>query len=112
MKLYIAGPMTGIPEFNYPAFERAREQLEGVGFETMSPTDNAKDHTPGARPYTWYLRADLKMLLECEGIAFLPYAILSNGASIEAHVARALDLPLGTVEWWLDRAASYAEEKA
>ena len=38
MKLYIAGPMTGLVAFNFPAFEAARQDLEDAGFEVESPT--------------------------------------------------------------------------
>ena len=105
MKLYIAGPMTGLPEFNYPAFEAAREVLEEAGYEVRSPTENSADHEPGTRPYEWYLRWDLKVLLECDAVAVLEDAALSNGACLEIHVARALKMRLGTVDAWLQAGA-------
>lgn len=37
MKVYISGPMTGLPEFNYPAFFAAAEALEARGYETINP---------------------------------------------------------------------------
>lgn len=37
MKIYIAGPMTGLPEFNFPAFFAAEERLKRAGYTTFNP---------------------------------------------------------------------------
>ena len=31
-RIYIAGPMSGLPEFNHPAFHAAAAQLRGAGY--------------------------------------------------------------------------------
>ncbi len=36
---YIAGPMRGYPEFNFPAFDAARDELLEVGYDVISPAD-------------------------------------------------------------------------
>ena len=43
MRLYIAGPMTGLPRFNYPAFHAAADVLRRMGHDAVSPAemDNA-----------------------------------------------------------------------
>lgn len=40
-QIYIAGPMTGIPEFNFPAFFEAQRMLEALGWKVWNPA--AKD---------------------------------------------------------------------
>lgn len=40
-KVYIAGPMTGYPEFNFPAFFKAQKILEMLGYTVFNPA--AKD---------------------------------------------------------------------
>lgn len=40
-QIYIAGPMTGYPEFNFPAFFAAQKRLEAQGWQVWNPA--AKD---------------------------------------------------------------------
>ena len=38
--VYIAGPMTGIPEFNYPLFNATAKALRATGVEVRNPAEN------------------------------------------------------------------------
>jgi hypothetical protein len=44
MKIYIAGPMRGYPQFNFPAFYDAQEWLTAKGYETFNPAQSDKEH--------------------------------------------------------------------
>lgn len=100
MKLYVSGAMTGMPEFNFPAFNRAAEQLRLLGYEVENPAD--KGIIDG---WTWsdYLRYDLKALMDCQGVAMLPGWPGSKGARLEFHVATELGMPCLSVETWVRR---------
>jgi hypothetical protein len=37
--VYVAGPMTGYPEFNFPAFFAAQKKLEAQGWKVWNPAD-------------------------------------------------------------------------
>lgn len=97
MKVYIAGPMTGIDEYNFPAFFEAEEYLEALGFETVNPARldavTAEEiEGPGGlgegSMLPAYLRRDFRELVECDGIVLLDGWRWSPGANAELAVAR------------------------
>src|SRR6266550_868641 len=40
MKIYLAGPMSNLPGYNYPAFDKAAAKLRAAGHTVFSPADN------------------------------------------------------------------------
>ncbi len=42
--IYIAGPMSGYPQYNFPAFDKARDELEKNGWQVGSPADMDREH--------------------------------------------------------------------
>lgn len=103
MKIYVAGPMTGLPEFNYPAFIEAARMLRELGYEVYNPVDtNDNNPNPEVVPsWEWYMREGLKMVLECDGIALLPGWATSRGAMLERHVAESLKMEIRPLHEWL-----------
>lgn len=98
--LYIAGPMTGLPDLNFPAFFEAEDLLKKAGFVVLNPADRAGRVT--GQPWSWYLRRGVADVTESDGIALLPGWGDSRGARLEWFVGRGLNLPITTVEGWLD----------
>ncbi|SMC02015.1 protein of unknown function [Sulfobacillus thermosulfidooxidans DSM 9293] len=102
MRIYLSGPMSGLPDFNYPAFHTTAALLRHVGYCVMNPAET------GVRPdwaYADYLRHDLQILLaQAEGVATLPGWRTSRGARLEVTVAEMLGLPIAPVITWLRRA--------
>ena len=40
-RIYLAGPMTGLPEFNYPAFHAEAARLRQLGYHVENPAENS-----------------------------------------------------------------------
>lgn len=88
MKLYLAGPMTGLPEFNYPMFNRYARLLRERGHEVFNPAE-AHDGQVGL-PLEQYFETDLPEVCRAEAVAVLPGWQESRGAQIEVDLARHL----------------------
>ena len=98
VKIYIAGPMTGLPESNFPAFALAAEQLTAAGFTVLNPADHGTDTS---KPWHHYIRLGLRMLLDADAVATLPGWEVSRGATLEVHTAHALAMPVMPIGEWL-----------
>lgn len=105
MKVYIAGPMSGMPDWNFPAFFEAERQLEALGYDVINPAHNdgvtVQDALESAgspdRPnnlWSWYMRRDLPHVMEVDALCVLPGWQNSKGAKLEVHVATAIGIPL------------------
>lgn len=101
MRVYVAGPMTGLPEFNYPAFRAAAEALRNRGFDVEDPSTNVN---PTPDDYHGWLRAGLAQLIRCDGVALLDGWEASGGARLEVNVGATLGLRVAPIAEWLVRA--------
>ncbi len=106
MKVYLAGPMSGIPQFNFPAFKTAAYTLRRQGHEVFSPAENdqleygldfGKNNATGdvAVEKTFSLRQALAddtqyICMVADAIYMLPGWENSRGAQAEWALARAL----------------------
>ncbi|WP_082343684.1 DUF4406 domain-containing protein [Sulfobacillus thermosulfidooxidans] len=104
MTLYLSGPMSGLPDFNYPAFHAAADRLRTAGYHVINPAEH------GVHPewtYADYLRQDLLQLLtDADAVAVLPGWRTSRGTHLEVAVAHALSLPVASLTTWLYRATA------
>lgn len=111
MKVYLAGPMTGIPHFNYPAFDAGAAALRADGHQVFNPAEldretygkdisnptgcaetATKDHGFDRRAA---LKAGLAWICDnADAIALLPGWESSTGANAERALARALGLQI------------------
>lgn len=101
-RLYVAGPMTGLPEFNYPAFEAATIALVDAGYDVSSPHEVNVTVPHGKPSWLDYMRATIPVMLDCDAVAALPEWPKSRGAKIEIGLARRLGLPVRALDWWLE----------
>lgn len=105
-RIYIAGPMKGIPLFNFPEFDGAEAwiTLEWEGWQAVNPaqidrdygfdpTSLPEDHDwnvipPSAGTREEIIRRDIEAVLSCDAIFMLPGWEKSAGAKAELHLAR------------------------
>lgn len=94
-RVYISGPMTGLQDLNFPAFNAAAYSLRAQGHQVVNPAEVNPDIT-----MTWEqcMRADIKALCDCDTIALLPGWETSRGAHLEVHVAHRLGLTVCSVD--------------
>jgi hypothetical protein len=112
MRIYVAGPMRGYPEFNHPEFHAATRTLRELGHEVFSPAEhdnaNGYDFTgkAGAPEDMHEAGFDLRAALgddltwicrEADAIVVLVGWEKSLGAAAEVATAHALDLPVWTI---------------
>lgn len=97
-RVYISGPMTNMPQLNFPAFRAAAAQLRSVGLEVVNPAE--LDEQDAGKEMAWadYMRRDIKALMDCTHVAVLPGWQESKGASIEVGLAHALGIQVERVE--------------
>jgi hypothetical protein len=93
-RVYIAGPMTGYPQWNFAAFDAAAADLRQRGYEVVNPVDLDRDvgfdpatSSPEDFDLVSAIRRDVEALVTCQLIALLPGHENSKGATAERHIA-------------------------
>lgn len=89
MKIYIAGPMTGLPELNYPAFVSLAAQLRADGHAVINPAENP---VPPCGSWLGYMRMSVAQVATVDCVVMLPGWEASRGATLEHHIATQLKL--------------------
>ena len=109
MKVYLAGPMTGIKAFNIPAFDSAAAELRSRGYEVISPAEidgpvsrevlmasehGSHDDLPKTESYGFYLGRDMQIIVDekPDGIVTLPGWKNSTGAKLEVALCENLGI--------------------
>ncbi len=103
-RFYLAGPMTGIEQFNFPLFHEVAAKLRAQGYDIVSPAEldspavqaaalKSKDGKLDAQGKiageTWgdILAKDVKLVADnIDGIILLPGWYKSRGANLESTV--------------------------
>lgn len=99
-RLYLSGPMTGIPAFNFPAFNEAEALLIRAGFTVENP---ARKGIVDGWDWADYLKYDLVRMFDCQGVATLDGWVESRGAWLEVSTARTLGMTVRSVAEWAVR---------
>jgi hypothetical protein len=110
-KLYIAGPMSNIPQYNIPAFTEAAATLRAQGMNIISPAEEDSDTIKkealaskdgkmvngkiGGETWADILARDVKIVADLvDGVALLPNWQRSRGAKLEVIVALLTGKPI------------------
>lgn len=97
--VYLSGPMSGLPDLNYPTFNAAARALRRLGYSVVNPAE-FKTKTDGmseAEAWRAYMQVDIKALVDCDGIVMLPGWPESRGATLERSIAQGLDMLVMTL---------------
>ena len=114
MRIYIAGPMRGIAEFNFPAFDWADDTLTLLGYDTVNPAQHDREGGFDGKGMTGHedltargdfdirsaLAWDLDQITHCDAVAVLEGWESSSGANAEVALAHAIGIPVAPVTAW------------
>lgn len=119
--VYLAGPMTNRPGFNFPQFFDAEAHLNGLGWDVKNPARKDLEKIPWDEMQTIpgfdtgdlptyvanssftmanAMEWDLPAILNSDGIVLLPEWYTSTGARYERTVAEALDRDVWVMRPW------------
>lgn len=93
MKVYLAGKMTGEPDFGYPKFNAAAAALRAAGYEVVNPAELWGGEIDPSRTWMEYMRRGIQEMLTCEAVVAFPDWEESRGASLEMMLAGGLGMP-------------------
>jgi hypothetical protein len=110
--LYLAGPMSGIPQYNYPEFHRIAKELRDAGYTVISPAESdgpelqkealastdglvggampvdARNVKVGGESWGQIMARDVQLIFEkCDGVVVMKNWGKSRGARLEVFIA-------------------------
>lgn len=94
-RVYLSGPMSGLPELNFPQFNAVAAALRAKGIEVVNPAEINAEH---AGSWEAFMRADIKALCDCDTIVLLPGWERSKGAHLELHIAHRVGMEVTYVD--------------
>lgn len=108
-RIYIAGPMSGLPDLNFPAFHREAARLRTDGFDVVNPAEinggaaelvamSDMNEQQMADHWRACMRNDIAHLVTCDAIVMLPGWERSRVATLEHHIAKALGIAVVCLE--------------
>ncbi|AID58944.1 hypothetical protein PBI_GAIA_125 [Mycobacterium phage Gaia] len=96
MPVYVSGPMSKRKDYNFPKFHAVAAELRAQGKEVVNPAELAHNDDL-TKDWSFYVREDLRAMLDCDEIVLLPGWRGSKGARLELRVAKALGMRV--TEW-------------
>ena len=100
-RVYIAGKMRGLPQYNFPAFRKYTAEWRAAGWEVVSPAEmdeNIGFTENNPEPTKEFLKdaikRDVLAILECDALALIPGWEGSKGVRVEIALADFLDISI------------------
>lgn len=87
-RIYLSGPMTGLPELNFTAFATMTSNLRADGHTVTNPAEI----NPNGGTWNDCMRRDIAALMNCDTVATLPGREHSKGARLEVLIAERLGM--------------------
>lgn len=91
-KVYISGPMTGLPKLNTPAFNDAEKKLKKSGYAPFNPAHLMSIFDPKVWTPKEMLVIDIALMSHCDSIYMLPGWENSKGAQTEYQYAKSVGM--------------------
>ena len=88
LRIYMSGPMTGLPGLNSVAFHSMTTSLRRKGHTVTNPAEL----NPGGGTWNDCMRRDIVALMECDTVATLPGWENSKVARLEVLIAERLGM--------------------
>ncbi|GMA57230.1 uncharacterized protein DUF4406 [Alicyclobacillus sacchari] len=105
-RVYLSGPMTGLPDLNRPAFFEAATKLRKYGHEVMNPAELCGVD----EAWTSAMRKDIRLLMDADCVVTLPGWEHSRGARLEVYVASQLEMPVYSISTFVRLCAHTIED--
>jgi nucleoside 2-deoxyribosyltransferase len=109
--VYLSGPMSGLPDNNFPTFHAAAHALRKIGYEVINPAEFTTDVNGLDSDAAWrkFMQEDIKALVDCQAIVMLPAWPESRGATLERNIAIGLSMRVMTLTDAILEAPSHVE---
>lgn len=121
-RLYLAGPMSGIPQLNFPLFNAEAARLRALGYDIVNPAEinGGADEIVACAAMTaeqyqkhWCacMKRDVAALVKCDGIAMLEGWWNSKGATLERNLALSLGMSVFQADALQQRIPNFSDEE-
>lgn len=118
MRVYLAGPMSGWPEHNFPAFNERAAELRAKDIEVFNPAENGPAPEDAAEAdknnRAFFIRKDIFAIVgngdsspTVDAVVLLDGWQHSRGARLEVEIALQCDIPV----LWADTLAPLTDDE-
>ncbi|MBR2504796.1 MAG: DUF4406 domain-containing protein [Elusimicrobiaceae bacterium] len=91
--IYLSGPMTGLPDYNRPAFDLRAKLIREAGYTVNNPAEISRKHGLD-KPYAFFFREAMRMLLQSDVIYVFGDVTKSEGSQMEIKTAKMAEIPV------------------